>query len=97
MIGMFLKFIDFNSPLGEDSIFIKSNSFTEAQDKLKAAFSKYAENNGETLDYFNFMVVDSDFAQNHNCDAYLSVHYKSDDNVFSTEYKINFEYINKEL
>lgn len=96
MKGISISFLDHNTPFEDSNIFVKGDGFDTVEESLKKAFNEYANKNDEYVSYFNWMNVDSDFADNHAHDAEISVFYtdKETNKERSTYYKMNFNVIN---
>lgn len=97
MIGVFVTFRD-REPF--DNLFIRGNDWDKIKEKLKQRFEKKAAVFSDRVDYFNWMTIDSDFAQNYDYDAEISVHYVDAVGggcARSYNYKIDFEIVHEQL
>lgn len=97
MKGISISFKNYSNPFGETNIFIECESWSEAEKKLEKAINKISEKHEETVSYFNWMNIDSDFQRDY--DAEISVYYKDNETEKerSSSYKIDFNVVNVKL
>lgn len=98
MKGITIVFKGHELPFNQ--IFISGNSFEEVEEKLKQRFELYANERNDTVDYFNWLTIDSDFVRDY--DAEISIHYRDkndppETNVRSYSYQFDFTVINETL
>lgn len=99
MKGLFFKFKESNS-IFSDNLIVKGESFPIIETRLRAFFEKKLKEKNQTITYFNFMEIDSDFVQNHDYDATITIHVSDidkTDETYSYSMNIDYEIIHKIL
>lgn len=92
MNGCFIKFKDSNK-----SFFVSGESFSDIKNKLKDYFEKEAQKENDTIGYFNWMTIDSDFVRDY--DAELTIEFCAIDGGLERmcHYQFDFEWVDETL
>lgn len=83
-------FIRFKSNEVSSPFFIQGENFDIIKSKLRAHFEANAEKNNDTIVYFNWMTIDSDFSRDY--DAELTIHFDDIEGGLERSYSYPFDF-----